>query len=302
MIPKGTGESFSAYQLLNLTWAVTLAVLLSGCQFDPFAHTYTTAQPDESKIVGHYQLVMQTLTTNGVAQFSGQLPSIDLRVDGTFSATNIPPWGISFPDTNFLITLVSGSGQWSIESVGSVDNGATLQTIWGVRLDPSNGKAVFDFPKLMGTNSPYGLIFTLGDPDSGHVMIFGRELGDGNVVQPDLFGPPDLVGAVLFLCGFLAVVAALLAIIGIAGGIIAVLVLFGIVSSSIFAGWVTKRTTFGLRTFMAQIFALAAMPLGIAATWAIVKLNAWQLPFWKILLTGAISGLIAGLAIAFALT
>lgn len=181
---------FSPNQLLNLIWAVTLAVLLSGCQFDPFAHTYTTAKPDESKIVGNYQLVMQTLTTNGLAQALG---------------------------------------------------------------------------------------------------------------QPDLFGPPDFVGAVLFLCGFLAVVATILAIIGIAGGIVAILILFSVVSSSTCAGWVTKRASFGLRTFLAQIFALGAIPLGIAATWGIVKLNAWQLPFWKVLVTGGISGLIAGLALAFAL-
>ncbi|HUS34988.1 MAG TPA: hypothetical protein VM680_06515, partial [Verrucomicrobiae bacterium] len=189
--------------LLHFVWAMTLAAFFSGCQYDPFAHTYTTAKPDESKIAGNYQLVMQTLTTNGLAEFSGQLPSVELRADGTFSATNIPPWGISFPDTNFFTTLVSGSGNWSIESVGSVDNGTTRQTMWGLRLDPPSGKAVFDFPKLMGTNSPYGLIFTLGDPDSGDAMIFGRAMPDGKVTHPDLAGPPDFVGVVLFLCGFL---------------------------------------------------------------------------------------------------
>ena len=109
------------------------------------------------------------------------------------------------------------------------------------------------------------------------------------------------MAVILFFCGFLAVAAAILAIIGIAAAILAMLVLFGVVSSSILAGFITKQPSFGLRTFMAQVFAVGALPLGISATWGIVRLNAWQVPPWKILLSGGISGLIAGLALAFAL-
>ncbi|HZO86063.1 MAG TPA: hypothetical protein VFC26_12665, partial [Verrucomicrobiae bacterium] len=71
-------------------------------------------------------------------------------------------------------TLISGSGTWRIDSVGSVDDGRKpLKTHWGVYLDSSATK--FDAVGLTGPKPPYGLICTLGDPDSGEALILERK-------------------------------------------------------------------------------------------------------------------------------
>jgi len=98
---------------------------------------------------------------------------IDLRADGSFTATNVPPWELDSPGMNFFSALVSGSGKWRIDSVGSIDDGSRpLKTHWGVYLDSDTAKMM---PAgLTGQKPPYGLIFTLGDPDSGDAMIFQK--------------------------------------------------------------------------------------------------------------------------------
>jgi hypothetical protein len=95
-----------------------------------------------------------------------------LSADGSLTASNVPPWDISSPGTNFFSTLVSGSGYWRIDSVGSVDSGGPLKTHWGIYL---NSKAANMMPPdLTGKKMPYGLIFTLGDPDNGNSLFLER--------------------------------------------------------------------------------------------------------------------------------
>jgi hypothetical protein len=121
--------------------------------------------------------------------------SIELRADGTFSATNVPPWDEDV-DEGFVAALVSGEGRWEKNPMGILDPGE--RTIWGVALKTleqaefrnrhaktlanlKKGEVFRDFPKakfsgaaLTGQKPPYGLIFTLGDPDSGHVIVLKR--------------------------------------------------------------------------------------------------------------------------------
>lgn len=153
---------------------LTLLLSLTGCHYDPHAHLYTTDMPETTNVVGSYVLTSQTLTRDGLAALKGKACLIDLRADGTFVATNVPPWQDGFPPTNFFDTLITGSGTWRIESVGSVDDGRKpLKTHWGVYLDSPTTK--FDSVGLSGAKPPYGLIYTLGDPDSGEALILERK-------------------------------------------------------------------------------------------------------------------------------
>src|SRR5262245_42205044 len=102
---------------------LTLLLLVTGCQYDPHAHLYTTDKPEITNVVGSYVLTTQTVTSGGLAALRGKTCSIELRADGTFIATNVPPWQDGFPPTNFFDTLISGSGTWRVGSVGSVDDG-----------------------------------------------------------------------------------------------------------------------------------------------------------------------------------
>lgn len=150
-----------------------MLVLLLGCQYDPHAHLYTTEKPQTADVAGRYALENQTVTRDGIAALQGQPCVIELRTDGRFTATNVPPWELGSPGTNFFSTLLSGSGTWRIDSVGSVDDGGRpLKTHWGVYLDSDTTKIM---PAgLTGQTPPYGLIFTLGDPDSGDALTFQR--------------------------------------------------------------------------------------------------------------------------------
>jgi hypothetical protein len=154
---------------------LALIVLMQGCQYDPHAQLYTTEKPQLSDIVGRYKLTSQSVTRDGLSVMQGRSCFIELRADGTFSATNVPPLllnTIHSPDANFFSTLVSGSGTWTLADVGGVSDGTTVKTHWGVDLDSAVGN--FLPVGLSGHKPPYGLIYTLGDPDEGMVLILDR--------------------------------------------------------------------------------------------------------------------------------
>lgn len=147
--------------------------LLAGCQYDPHARLYTTEKPQESDVAGCYTLARQTVTRDGLAALQGKPCAITLRSDGSFTATNVPPWEQGSPGTNFFGALLTGSGTWQIISVGSVDNGTRpLKTHWGVSLDSPASQ--MKPAGLTGGKPPYGLIFTLGDPDAGEAMLLEK--------------------------------------------------------------------------------------------------------------------------------
>jgi hypothetical protein len=162
-----------SHYIMRISLLFALMLLGQGCQYDPQAHLYTTAKPQIPDVVGRYILMSQTITRDGLAAFQGRACVVDLRTDGTFTATNVPPWEMGAPATNFFSTLLTGSGTWRIDSVGGVDDGSRpIKTCWGIYLDSQTGKMM---PVgLTGQKPPYGLIFTMGDPDSGDAMILER--------------------------------------------------------------------------------------------------------------------------------
>ena len=172
---------------------IIVAAILVGCQFDPHADLYTTSEPEEEYILGTY--VLDWLSLPSEARVNMPEISIEVRANGMFSATNIPPWDVEVGD-GFASSLVSGDGHWKKEPMGILDPGR--RTIWGICLQTpeqaefssrwkeisanlKEGDALTDFPKvkflgakLIGQKPPYGLMFTLGDPDSGHAIILKR--------------------------------------------------------------------------------------------------------------------------------
>ena len=144
---------------------LVIIFLTLGCQRAPYTNLYTTKKPQSTNIVGSYRLTSQTLTSNGLAALQGMTCLIELKADGKFLATNIPP-KTSF-SSNFFDSLSSGSGEWSIDGIGLV--GKQSKTWWGLRLDPN-----FDSPGLISNKPPYGLMFIVGDPDDGQVLFFQR--------------------------------------------------------------------------------------------------------------------------------
>jgi len=148
-------------------------VLLQGCQYDPYAHTFTTEKPQTNDVVGRYVLKDQTIVSGGLSAMQGRTCFVELAADGTFVATNLPPFVFGAPPITSLSSLVAGSGKWQLDSVGGVDSGTgNIKTHWGVHLDSPSPQ--IQSPGFTGDKTPYGLIFTIGDPDSGTVMILER--------------------------------------------------------------------------------------------------------------------------------
>ncbi len=160
-------------QPMRFTCLLGTLMIALGCQYDPHAHLYTTEKPSVEVLIGSYKLTRQTVIKVEMPDLLKNECSVELRSDGSFSATNLPPWVDGFPSTNFFSTLLSGSGKWRVDSVGSIDHGGPpLKTHWGIYFDGVSNK--LEPAGLTGSNSPYGLVFTIGDPDSGQAMFFEK--------------------------------------------------------------------------------------------------------------------------------
>ena len=155
---------------MRIITILLLLYLLAGCQYDPHAHLYTTHKPAKRDVAGHYFLSNQTITDEGLSALKGMSCTIDLRNDGTFTVNRVPPDIQNSPSQELFNKLVSGSGTWNIDFIG-VGSGET--TYWGIQFDSQTYN--IHSAHLTGEKPPFGLIFTLGDPDSGYSMIFERD-------------------------------------------------------------------------------------------------------------------------------
>ncbi len=156
---------------------VTLIMIFSiSCQYNPYAHKYTTIEPNESEIIGNYVFEKQTVDYN-ITEFKDALknktviPKIEIKSDGTYNVVHFPVFKTWNPTFNGLIT---NSGKWNKTTIGSIDSGnGELKEHWGMYFNelPRESQIV----GLMNKKYPYKLIFGFGDPDEGNVMIFKKE-------------------------------------------------------------------------------------------------------------------------------
>lgn len=155
-------------------FAILALILLAGCQYNPYAHLFTTTQPKLEDVVGSYLLAQQRITAPGLAVLQGRQCQLDLHQDGTFNITNYPTWTEAFsPANGQFVALISATGRWSCETTGSVSDGRTSKDHWGVVFSDADQK--LHALDLTGQTPPYGLIMTYGDGDAGTVMIFEKK-------------------------------------------------------------------------------------------------------------------------------
>ena len=159
---------------IRAPFIVAALTLLVGCQYDPYAHLFTTVKPKSEDVAASYLLTQQTIEPGGLDLLKGRQCVLELHGDGTFSATNYPTWSEAFsPGAGKFVTAINTSGRWSLDTVGTVSNGGKSQSHWGIRF--SDASKPMDSLALTGKTAPYGLIMTYGDPDSGTVMILEKK-------------------------------------------------------------------------------------------------------------------------------
>lgn len=161
---------------------VSLLALLvfSACQYDPHAHTYTTAKPSVGDIVGEYELsqIYMDGYAPGIRDRVRMLPSpptVHIHPDGRFTASSFPyfletrqGFEYRFEDFRSLDTT------WEQAVVGSIGDGsAKITHHQGIRL--IGLPAFLNSPGFTGTKKVEGLIFAFGDPDSGDAIIFKKK-------------------------------------------------------------------------------------------------------------------------------
>jgi hypothetical protein len=126
---------------------------------------YTTYAPPTAEVVGFYTLTKQRVSSCGVAVAEGQPSTVELRTDGTFTGTNLPPDPFRSSEISSLVTC---SGTWHIRVVSSDGDGTQH---WGIRFD---SQPAAKSAHLVGRRAPYSLEFIIGDPDCGEYMRFKR--------------------------------------------------------------------------------------------------------------------------------
>jgi hypothetical protein len=150
-----------------------LVLFSSACQYDPFAHEYTTSRPAESDLPGTYRPDRET--TQRIKQEFGVVidPSCELtlRSDRTFNIREMPRCWFVASNEDCAAGTEDVAGTWEL---------TPQQQRWAVRLTKRSMVAGVDhsysFPAMLrGSEPPYLLHFIIGDPDSGNGLAFARE-------------------------------------------------------------------------------------------------------------------------------
>ncbi len=150
-----------------------LVLFLAGCQYNPFAHEFTTRRPVDESVVGKYSPDTESqarLRAHLKVELSSNC-KLFLNSDKTFAAHDLPRCWIN------TFQCVSGTedwkGTWSIEQA---------QDWWAIRLRVTsrNGQPTdYGIPAMLrGEAPPYLLHLTIGDPDSGDALAFQREISN----------------------------------------------------------------------------------------------------------------------------
>ena len=165
------GSTFFSGRLGAFVTMSGLALLLSGCINNGIEWSelsFTRTKPNPSDLVGTWvptDATIKDMKEQGAYTIS--IHQLILRADGTFEMINIPDWwkdGFGQSKKGFE----SGLGKWQLYE------DRDPWTVWAVELEFPN----FVVPNQIHVRRqkpPYLLHVTVGDPDSGHVMLFEKK-------------------------------------------------------------------------------------------------------------------------------
>ena len=164
-------------QKRNQIFGILILTILWSCQFDPYAHKYTTDKPNKTELVGVYEFELQTADRN-IVEFIDPitnrktLPQININNDGTYLVIDLPVFDFNYPN-NFK-RLVTTEGKWELSTIGSISNGKEKnEKHFGIILPELPDE--LKYAGLMNKERPFDIIFGFGDPDQGKVMIFKKK-------------------------------------------------------------------------------------------------------------------------------
>ncbi|MBE9586954.1 hypothetical protein IM792_21075 [Mucilaginibacter sp. JRF] len=149
----------------------TFLILITSCQFDPYAGELTTDKPKREDVIGVYQFEGQTIFEVSIDKL-GQNATIVLRPDSTYQVNNIPNVFGGMDDEEKK--HISAKGNWKIETIRTVENRwGSLEKVWGITL--TNIDQILTNISFTGDKAPYGLMIIVDDPTLGQMMSFQKK-------------------------------------------------------------------------------------------------------------------------------
>ena len=151
---------------------LSLLLVIPGCQYDPYASSFTTTKPKDADLVGTYTLTEHSSwLVKERGGYGKQSASITIGDDGTLRFTDVPDWwseSAGKPGGQYD----NAPGHWKVERrqkqwwmlSASFEKGALAR--WA--------RGFIAQVQLVGEKPPYMLHLTIGDPDSGEAMQFEK--------------------------------------------------------------------------------------------------------------------------------
>lgn len=151
--------------ITNLLLAI--ALFCCGCHYDPYAIRLPSKQPALKDVTGVYHFEIQTVNDklkNGVFKDA----SIILKVDSSFTATNVPDF---VGDAEFKYNgVVSATGKWHMQKLKNLNNSLDSKPVWGIILN--NLPASLHTMAFGMHKAPYQLLAFYGDQFKDKIMLF----------------------------------------------------------------------------------------------------------------------------------
>ena len=166
-------SSFHRYMFMNFaSYNIKMPIIfimvvtwgLLACRSNYGAPGYTTVEPNKNDLVGTWvpnQGTLEDMKKRGGYDIS-TVTNLVLKRDGSLEIANMPDWWES-PFGASQKTMASHSGSWDLYSDSPC---------WVVAIKYSDRAS---FLSLLGNEPPYKMEIILGDPDSGHSMIFIKQ-------------------------------------------------------------------------------------------------------------------------------
>ncbi len=150
------------------------SVLLVGCQYDPWADRFLTAEPAEKDVAGTYVIDVDSQKRTIKLALRNDAFPIDHSARIVLSSDHKAEF-IHVPEDyrGEVACSVTGRGSWLL---GKNDSFSVVRaSIVNVEPNsPCKGDFAYEL-MLYGKKLPYKLQITIGDPDSGDAVQFEKE-------------------------------------------------------------------------------------------------------------------------------
>jgi len=164
--------------------AAMLILILTGCQYNPFAHRFLKREPTMEEVAGTYALkeVYVDMVESGLNEkirANSPKPTIELRADGSASLRSFPVFRRTADGFEYTFEGFEDlETRWHILPTGCVSSGSDdATTVYGISFDFAKDKNFEHSPTLTGDKSVDGMIFTLYDGDQGQILGFIKQTG-----------------------------------------------------------------------------------------------------------------------------